>query len=258
MDVCITGQPPTSLQQLTPPAVTTNAAVDTQGSPLPSSAHQHTHSDPLDLAHQHAPPTPPSTVHQHTLLTTTLSPPSHGDLEEYKVQLEHQVEVYWERLSRMAWGSLSPQARVRARNAIPRGCPPSYRRNRALLLGALSEAGWPRPQRDFVLVEDQISQAQSYLDWCKTVTNKEGGPSMSSKHPHTTTAHITRTAPRSHSSLDATKVPSGYLSHEATLRLKGQVVVARSDHDGLYYPSESKGASPLLLLLCLLQSQHIS
>ena len=174
------------------------------------------------------------------------------------------MEVYWKRLSCMAWLSLSPKARVGVRNAIPQG-KASYQHNRDLLHRALSEANWPCPLQNFLLLEEQISQAQTYLEWCEAhIREKSVSPSLT---VHTSTRSRT---PRTNCSspLDSIGLPSGSISHDATRGLKGQVVIARSDVDGLYYSSESinfKDSFPLpppLTIPChhpspFTQSQHV-
>ena len=230
-----------------------------QSSPT-SPTHQHS-STPL--AYQNIPLATPSSTYGHAS-SPLPPPPPQGDLEGYKKQLERQMEVYWKRLSCMAWLSLSPKARVGVRNAIPQG-KASYQHNRDLLHRALSEANWPCPLQNFLLLEEQISQAQTYLEWCEAhIREKSVSPSLT---VHTSTRSRT---PRTNCSspLDSIGLPSGSISHDATRGLKGQVVIARSDVDGLYYSSESinfKDSFPLpppLTIPChhpspFTQSQHV-
>ena len=262
------------------PASTVSSAVEADGLTLPSPTHQQ--SSPTSPTHQQSSPTSPTHQHsstplayQNIPLATPSStyghassplppPPPQGDLEGYKKQLERQMEVYWKRLSCMAWLSLSPKARVGVRNAIPQG-KASYQHNRDLLHRALSEANWPCPLQNFLLLEEQISQAQTYLEWCEAhIREKSVSPSLT---VHTSTRSRT---PRTNCSspLDSIGLPSGSISHDATRGLKGQVVIARSDVDGLYYSSESinfKDSFPLpppLTIPChhpspFTQSQHV-
>ena len=262
------------------PASTVSSAVEADGLTLPSPTHQQ--SSPTSPTHQQSSPTSPTHQHsstplayQNIPLATPSStyghassplppPPPQGDLEGYKKQLERQMEVYWKRLSCMAWLSLSPKARVGVRNAIPQG-KASYQHNRDLLHRALSEANWPCPLQNFLLLEEQISQAQTYLEWCEAhIREKSVSPSLT---VHTSTrSRTTRT--NCSSPLDSIGLPSGSISHDATRGLKGQVVIARSDVDGLYYSSESinfKDSFPLpppLTIPChhpspFTQSQHV-
>ena len=244
MDICSSG-----LSTVLPASTVSMEIIadEADGSVLSSPTHQH--SSPTPLAHQNISLTTPISAHGHAS-STLPPPPSQMDLEGYKVQLEQQIEAYWNRLSSMAWLSLSPQARVRVRNSIPRGklspSSSSYKHNRDLLHRALSEANWPCPLKNFLVLEEQISQAQSYLEWCETRIRDEGStpPPMLSKLPPATPPRTSCSSP-----LSAVGLPSGCMSHDATRGLKGQVVVARSDVDGLYYSSESiifKDSLPLL------------
>lgn len=221
-------QPTTS--QLTLTVATATGAVNAHNS---SPTHKQSPPTPPSPNHHHAPLILPSSAHQCTPLKPP-SPSSIEDLEGYKGQLERQIEAYWSRLSCLAWHSLPPQVRVKVRSLIPRGKPSSYRHNRALLHKALSEANWPCPQENFILIEEQISQAQSYLEWCISLMEEKSLPSLSSKRPKASRSAQSHSA----SPLTATRVRSRYMSHLATSRMKGQVVVARSDIDRLYYPSE--------------------
>ena len=252
------------------PASTVSSAVEADGLTLPSPSHQqssptsptHQHSS-TPLAYQNIPLATPSSTYGHAS-SPLPPPPPQGDLEGYKKQLERRMEVYWKRLSCMAWLSLSPKARVGVRNAIPQG-KASYQHNRDLLHRALSEANWPCPLQNFLLLEEQISQAQTYLEWCEAhIREKSVSPSLT---VHTSTRSRT---PRTNCSspLDSIGLPSGSMSHDATRGLKGQVVIARSDVDGLYYSSESINFKdsfslpPPLTIPChhpspFTQSQHV-
>ncbi len=94
----------------------------------------------------------------------TLINPNGVNLEAYEARLDQQLEVYRDRLSRLAWRAIPADRRedVRRRCGASEGETPSYPDHRDILRRVLEEVEWPRPQVDFDLLEREIALGESY------------------------------------------------------------------------------------------------
>lgn len=108
----------------------------------------------------------------------TLINPLGVNLPEYEKKLEKQVEIYWSRLTRLAL-SVIPQDR---REAVREKCGVSddsevlYQQHREILREVLEELGWPRPQKDFDLLEKEIQQAEEYKQYSVSLREEASQP----------------------------------------------------------------------------------
>ncbi|XP_067889388.1 von Willebrand factor A domain-containing protein 3B-like isoform X2 [Heterodontus francisci] len=149
----------------------------------------------------------------------TLINPLGVNLENYKQRLFQAIQSYEKRLNLVIWRALSQEER----DKFSSDKPISFADNKEALLQALDRMGWPIPQEDVTLLEDEIQTGYSYeqqaSDLQKAAKEKELGAMN----------HV----PRSHnpSVQKATKQAGRILDS-----LRGQRVIARSEVDGFYYP----------------------
>ena len=193
----------------------------------------------------------------------TLINPNGVNLIDYESKLDKQVVVYWNRLSRLAWVAIPAERKP----SILTDCrleddqTPSYKEHRELLNSMLEELGWPRPQVDFDLLEEEIRLAESYRQYSVSLR----GEGSSRPHPvHSQLRSGSRGRDlRSDSVLDMYSYTSGgslvalvdqFQLHTTTSSRppqvmkgrgyrpsKGQKVIARSKEDGFYYPGVVTG-----------------
>ncbi|XP_059819844.1 von Willebrand factor A domain-containing protein 3B-like isoform X2 [Hypanus sabinus] len=148
----------------------------------------------------------------------TLINPLAVNLKDYKVRLRQAIQTYEKRLSSIIWRVLSQVERDRFRSDKPI----SFREHREALLQALDRMGWPIPQEDVTLLEDEISTGFSYeqqaSDLQKAAKEKELGTLTDSRRNYR---------------------PSVKKPTKQTRRIldtfRGQRVIARSEVDGFYY-----------------------
>ena len=95
----------------------------------------------------------------------TLINPNGVNLVAYEEKVRGQIDVYWSRLSRLAWSVLpNGQKQVVAEEcALHHGEIPSYEEHKELLQKAMEELNWPRKKEDFDLLENEISKAENYI-----------------------------------------------------------------------------------------------
>lgn len=127
---------------------------------------------------------------------------------------------------------------------------PSYQQHRTILRRVMKELGWPRPQEDFDLLEQEIAQAETYEKY-STVLMEEAGrtrsdsPASSREREKGSTSGESLVALMDQLQLHTASTPSpppllkgkGKRKGSSTTRgkLKGEVI-AQSDSDGFYYP----------------------
>ena len=102
----------------------------------------------------------------------TLIHPNGVDLKSYEEKLDKQVEIYWDRLSHLAWSAISEEKRssLSAELGLNEGAkPPSYLKHRDTLRGLVADCGWTRPQADFNLLEEEINLANNFKKYLKAV-----------------------------------------------------------------------------------------
>ena len=101
---------------------------------------------------------------------------------DYETRLDKQVQVYWDRLTRLAWSELSEDKRAGlirecgleeeggvSTSYAEGGVVPSYKEHRDKLREALSESGWPRPQKDFDLLEEEIELGGNFKTYLEAL-----------------------------------------------------------------------------------------
>lgn len=100
----------------------------------------------------------------------TLIHPNGVDLRDYEKKLDRQLDVYWARLSQLAWSAIPENERPSLGGSK---CdleePPPYRDHRKLLRGVLAQCGWPHPQEDFNLLENEITLGINFKKYLKAV-----------------------------------------------------------------------------------------
>ncbi|XP_072898034.1 von Willebrand factor A domain-containing protein 3B-like [Hemitrygon akajei] len=148
----------------------------------------------------------------------TLINPLAVNLKDYKVRLRQAIQTYEKRLNSIIWRVLSQVERDRFSSDKPI----SFREHKEALLQALDRMGWPIPQEDVTLLEDEISTGFSYeqqaSDLQKAAKEKELGTLTDSRRNYR---------------------PSVKKPTKQTRRIldtfRGQRVIARSEVDGFYY-----------------------
>ena len=106
----------------------------------------------------------------------TLINPGGVDLRGYEERLEHQIDLYWERLTKIAWDAVPPETR----NSVIVQCVDeglvvtdpltlSYKDHREVLRNTMEDLGWPRPQANFDLLETEIKQAENFMKYSATL-----------------------------------------------------------------------------------------
>ncbi|XP_072118844.1 von Willebrand factor A domain-containing protein 3B-like isoform X3 [Mobula birostris] len=149
----------------------------------------------------------------------TLINPLAVNLKDYKVRLRQTIQTYEKRLNLIIWRTLSQEERDRFSSDKPI----SFREHKEALLQALDRMGWPIPQEDVTLLEDEISTGYSYeqqaSDLQKAAKVKELGTLTDSRRNHRPS--VKKITKRTRRILDT---------------FRGQRVIARSEVDGFYYP----------------------
>uniref|UniRef100_UPI00398EA443 von Willebrand factor A domain-containing protein 3B-like n=1 Tax=Pristiophorus japonicus TaxID=55135 RepID=UPI00398EA443 len=149
----------------------------------------------------------------------TLINPMGVDLVNYKQRLCQAIQSYEKRLSSIIWRALPQEER----DEFSSDKPISFSDHKEALLKSLDRMGWPIPQEDVTLLEDEIQTGYSYeqqaTDLQKAAQEKKPG--------------IMNYAPRNYSPSvqKATKQARRILD-----TIRGQRVIARSEVDGFYYP----------------------
>ena len=109
----------------------------------------------------------------------TLINPNGVNLKDYEEKLANQVDVYWDRLSHIAWLCLEEEVR----SSLADSCKeeeeaegegegaeiPSYKDHRDKIWKVLEESGWPRPKEDFDLLEREIDLADNFKKYVKAL-----------------------------------------------------------------------------------------
>ena len=184
----------------------------------------------------------------------TLINPTGPDLRPYHQRLEKQVEHYWQRLTQLAWGAIPADqwGVVREECGVGEEETPSYQHHKTVLCRVMKELGWPRPQVDFDLLEQEIAQVETYKKYSTALmeeagrTRRTGSDSpASSGEGESVTSGESLVALMDQLQLHTASTPSpppllkgrGKRKESSATRgkLKGEVV-ARSDSDGFYYP----------------------
>ena len=100
----------------------------------------------------------------------TLIHPNGVDLREYERKLDRQLDMYWTRLSKLAWSAIPEEQRpsLESECEFDTG-PPPYRDHRKKLRGVLAQCGWPRPKEDFDLLENEITLGINFKKYLKAV-----------------------------------------------------------------------------------------
>lgn len=127
---------------------------------------------------------------------------------------------------------------------------PSYQQHRTILRRVMKELGWPRPQEDFDLLEQEIAQAETYEKYSTTLMEEAGrtrsdSPASSREREKGSTSGESLVALMDQLQLHTASTPSpppllkgkGKRKGSSATRgkLKGEVI-AQSDSDGFYYP----------------------
>ena len=184
----------------------------------------------------------------------TLINPIGPDLRHYHQRLEKQVERYWQRLTQLAWGAIPADqwGVVREECGVGEEETPSYQQHKTVLCRVMKELGWPRPQVDFDLLEQEIAQAETYKKYStalmeEAVRTRSDSPASSGEGEKGTsvTSGESLVALMDQLQLHTASTPSpppllksrGKKKESSATRgkLKGEVV-ARSNSDGFYYP----------------------
>ena len=188
----------------------------------------------------------------------TLINPNGVNLIDYESKLDKQVMIYWNRLSHLAWDAIP----VERKPLLLTDCgleddqTPSYKEYRELLNSMLKELGWPRPQVDFDLLEEEIRLAERYRQY--SVSLREEGSSRPHPVHSQSRSESSGRVLHSDSTVDMYSHTSGgslvalvdqlqlhtITPSQPTQVMKGwgyrpsksQKVIARSKEDGLYYP----------------------
>lgn len=107
----------------------------------------------------------------------TLINPNGVNLTDYEERLDRQLQIYWDRLSKLAWSALSEEQRTSltaecGQEGEEEGAGPgvpSYREHRDKLREVMSECSWPHPQRDFDLLENEIDLGNNFKKYLKAL-----------------------------------------------------------------------------------------
>ena len=99
----------------------------------------------------------------------TLIHPNGVDLQEYERKLDRQLDVYWARLAKLAWSAIPEEHRPSLGSEVEINGPPSYREHQKILRSTLAQCGWPRPQDDFDLLENEITLGMNFKKYLKAV-----------------------------------------------------------------------------------------
>lgn len=102
----------------------------------------------------------------------TLINPNGVDLKSYEEKLKHQVNVYQERLTKLAWDAI-PHDKSETVIAECTGegsevtdhLSLAYRDHKNVLRKVMEDLGWPRPRTNFDLLELEIQQAENLIKY---------------------------------------------------------------------------------------------
>ena len=190
----------------------------------------------------------------------TLINPTGPDVRQYQHHLEKQVEKYWQRLTQLAWAAIPVEQRgaLEEECGVGEGEVPSYQQHRAALRKVMEELGWPRPQVDFDLLEQEIAQAETYKSYSTALMEESRRTQLDSPSNVWGDEENSLTSGESLAALmdqlqlhTATPSPPplvkaggrgggkgrGGVREGASMgKLKGQKVIGRSSSDGFYYP----------------------
>ena len=106
----------------------------------------------------------------------TLINPGGVDLRGYEERLQRQTDLYWVRLTKLAWDAVPAEKRdstivecVGEGSEVTNPLTLSYKDHRDVLRKALEDLGWPRPQANFDLLEMEIKQAENFMKYSATL-----------------------------------------------------------------------------------------
>ena len=111
----------------------------------------------------------------------TLINPNGVDLKSYEERLRGQINVYWDRLTKLAWDVIPSEKR----GAVITECGHeeldvtdplllAYREHRDVLRNAMEELGWPRPKVNFDLLEAEIHRAENFIKYSESLREEAG------------------------------------------------------------------------------------
>ena len=111
----------------------------------------------------------------------TLINPNGVDLKSYEERLRGQVNIYWDRLTKLAWDVIP----LEKRGSVITVCGHeetditdplflAYKEHRDVLRNAMEELGWPRPQMNFDLLEAEIQQAENFIKYSGSLRDEAG------------------------------------------------------------------------------------
>ena len=160
----------------------------------------------------------------------TLIHPSGVDLIGYENRLDEQTEVYWARLSRLAWAAIPTENRpsVLQECGLEEGLVPSYREHQAVLRRVLNQLKLPRLQFDFDLLEGEIRQAESYKQHSQLLREEVKKSHNDTRSVSSFGSHV----PLMENPLYCISNNKGHCSKPS----KSAKVIIRSKFDGYYYP----------------------
>ena len=111
----------------------------------------------------------------------TLINPNGVNLKSYEERLRDQVNVYWDRLTKLAWDVIPLEKRgvVIAEcgleeEGITDPLSLAYREHRDVLRNAMEKLGWPRPRMNFDLLEAEIQQAENFIKYSESLREEAG------------------------------------------------------------------------------------
>ncbi|KAJ8282512.1 hypothetical protein COCON_G00050310 [Conger conger] len=148
----------------------------------------------------------------------TLVNPHAVNLEHYKTRLQAALQDYQRRLDLIVWKALTQEER----DKFGSDQPVRFQEHSEALLQALERLGWPLPQEDISLLEDQITMALSFLQQASDLQE-------AAKQTSGTRCSDKRTAGPSSRA-------QGAKPRRALDTLRGRSVLARTEADGFYYP----------------------
>ena len=111
----------------------------------------------------------------------TLINPNGVDLKSYEERLRGQVNIYWDRLTKLAWDVIPPEKNSSVTAEC--GCEEtdiadplslSYKDHKDVLRNAMEDLGWPRPRTNFDLLELEIQQAEKFVKYSERLREEAG------------------------------------------------------------------------------------
>ncbi|MBN3299629.1 VWA3B protein, partial [Amia calva] len=156
----------------------------------------------------------------------TLINPQAVNLDAYRKKLEHALKSYERRLNLIVWRALSQEERDKFGSEKPL----PFGEHKEALLQALDRLGWPVAQEDVSLLEDEIDNAQSFLQQAEDLQKAVGKGKDQGKGSRPGSSQDGHTEETKDEKRNASK------KRKALDSLRGQKVIARSDIDGFYYP----------------------